>query len=152
MTDSFVMRGNFCFCTKERRLTTYTEAYCVVTEGISKGIFEEIPKEYENLDVIDNRDKVIIPGMIDLHAHAPQYAFRGLGMELELLQWLYEYTFPEEQRYEDLEYAEKAYRIFTEDLKKSATHQSRHIWDHSHRVHAAAHENVGRSRIVLLCG
>ena len=121
MTDSFVMRGNFCFCTKERRLMTYTDAYCVVTEGISQGIFEEIPKEYENLNVIDNGDKVIIPGMIDLHAHAPQYAFRGLGMELELLQWLYEYTFQEEQRYEDLEYAEKAYRIFTEDLKKSAT-------------------------------
>jgi len=64
---------------------------------------------------------MIIPGLVDLHTHAPQYAFRGMGMDLELLEWLYKYTFPEESRYESLEYAEKAYPLYVEDLRKSFT-------------------------------
>lgn len=51
---------------------------------------------------------------------APQYAVRGLGMDMELLEWLESFTFPEEARYADLLYAEKAYRLFAGDLKKSS--------------------------------
>ena len=42
-------------------------------------------------------------------------------MDLELLDWLNTVTFPEEARYADLNYAEKAYSIFTDDIKHSAT-------------------------------
>lgn len=42
-------------------------------------------------------------------------------MDLELLEWLNTHTFPEESRYEDLEYARKAYQIFADDLQKSAS-------------------------------
>ena len=59
--------------------------------------------------------------MTDLHVHAPQYSFRGLGMDLELLDWLNVNTFPEEAKYSNIEYAKKAYSIFVEDLKKEAT-------------------------------
>lgn len=59
--------------------------------------------------------------MNDLHLHAPQYAFHGMYMDLELLDWLNTVTFPEEARYADLNYAEKAYSIFTDDIKHSAT-------------------------------
>ena len=59
--------------------------------------------------------------MVDLHIHAPQYAFRGLGMDCELLDWLDRHAFPEETKYSDSDYAQKAYSIFATDLKKSAT-------------------------------
>lgn len=32
-------------------------------------------------------DRIIMPGFIDTHAHAPQYAFTGTGMHLPLLKW-----------------------------------------------------------------
>ena len=51
----------------------------------------------------------IIPGLTDLHLHAPQYTFRASGMDLELLDWLNTYTFPQEARYEDTEFAKEAY-------------------------------------------
>jgi guanine deaminase len=74
------------------------------------------------LDILkDYSDKLIIPGMVDLHVHAPQYAFRGMCMDLELMDWLNQYTFPEEEKYTNLDYAKKAYSIFTNALKKSAT-------------------------------
>lgn len=37
--------------------------------------------------------------MTDLHLHAPQYTYRGTGMDLELLDWLAQNAFPEEARY-----------------------------------------------------
>ena len=42
-------------------------------------------------------------------------------MDLELLEWLETNTFPEESKYQDLEYAEKSYRIFTDHIRRSAT-------------------------------
>ena len=59
--------------------------------------------------------------MTDLHVHAPQYPFRGIGLDLELLDWLNAYTFPEEAKYKNLEYAGKIYNSFTEKLKASPT-------------------------------
>lgn len=64
---------------------------------------------------------MIVPGFADLHVHAPQYSYRGLGMDMELLEWLETNTFPEESKFCDLEYAEKSYRIFVENMRKSAT-------------------------------
>ena len=59
--------------------------------------------------------------MTDLHVHAPQYTFRGIGMDEELLEWLSKYTFPEEAKYSDLSYARKAYGYFAEDLRRCFT-------------------------------
>lgn len=42
-------------------------------------------------------------------------------MDMELLDWLDCEAFPEEARYSDTEYAKRAYSIFAEELKKSAT-------------------------------
>lgn len=89
--------------------------------GLSGGVYSEIPSEYQDLPVIDYTGKVIIPGLVDLHIHASQYPYRGLGMDLELLEWLEQHAFPEEAKYKDVSYATKAYQIFTEDIKHSAT-------------------------------
>ena len=64
---------------------------------------------------------MIIPGLVDLHLHAPQYSFRGLGMDLELMDWLNQRTFPEETKYQNLDYANRAYSIFVKNMKNSAT-------------------------------
>ena len=42
-----------------------------------KGVFTDLPKEYASLPIYDYGDALIFPGMVDLHVHAPQYAFRG---------------------------------------------------------------------------
>lgn len=42
-------------------------------------------------------------------------------MDMELLEWLNTYTFPEESKYQDLEYAHRAYASFTEHLLRSTT-------------------------------
>jgi hypothetical protein len=38
-------------------------------------------------ELLDMPGRIIMPGFIDTHAHAPQYAFTGTGMDLPLLKW-----------------------------------------------------------------
>lgn len=121
MEKNFVLKGNISYSKDPAHLVTMEHGYVVCEEGRSAGVYKELPEKYAHLSVTDYGDKIIIPGMTDLHIHAPQYTLRGFGMDLELLEWLDTYTFPEEARYADLEYAKKAYEIFTQDLKKSVT-------------------------------
>jgi guanine deaminase len=61
-------------------------------------------------DAIDMRPHVLLPGLIDLHAHLPQLPNAGLGFGLDLLTWLERYIFPLEQRWEDPEVAARLTR------------------------------------------
>ena len=118
MNESFVLRGGIAFSESEKRITTYYRGYLVCVDGICKGAFTELPEQYRGLQLYDYGERLIIPGMTDLHVHAPQYTFRGIGMDEELLEWLTTYTFPEEAKYSDMEYAKKAYQYFTEDMRR----------------------------------
>jgi guanine deaminase len=52
----------------------------------------------------------IMPGFIDSHIHAPQYAFAGIGTNNPLLEWLTTYTFPFESRCQEIDWAKKVYQ------------------------------------------
>ncbi len=118
MTDSFILRGGIAFSDSKNNITTYYRGYLVCIDGICMGAFPSLPEEYKDLKLYDYGERLIIPGMTDLHVHAPQYTFRGIGMDEELLEWLSTYTFPEEAKYADMEYAKKAYSYFSEDLRR----------------------------------
>lgn len=118
---SFVIKGNVVFSKDIKNIETLEAGYVVCENGISKGAFSVLPDEYIGLPIYDYGNCLIVPGMTDLHLHAPQYTFRGIGMDLELLDWLSMHTFPEEARYIDIEYAKKAYGYFCHDLRRSFT-------------------------------
>jgi guanine deaminase len=50
-------------------------------------------------DTVDLRGWVLLPGMVDLHAHLPQLPNAGLGAGLDLLTWLQNYAFPRERAF-----------------------------------------------------
>lgn len=117
----FALKGQICYATGLHELQIVEGGYLLCEDGMSMGTCRELPEGWEEVSVQDYGDRIIIPGLVDLHLHAPQYAFRGMGMDLELLDWLNAITFPEEAKYGNLEYAESAYRIFVENLRKGAT-------------------------------
>ncbi|MFA9465490.1 MAG: amidohydrolase family protein [Velocimicrobium sp.] len=117
----FILKGSICYSKDRKTMEVMEDGYLVCVNGKSQGTYHALPEKYADLKIVDYTDKIIIPGLTDMHVHAPQYAFRGLGMDLELLDWLNTNTFPEESKYCDLEYAKRAYGIFVSDLKKSAT-------------------------------
>ena len=45
--------------------------------------------------------KLLIPGLINCHCHAPMVFLRGIGSDLKLQDWLYHYIFPTEAKWTD---------------------------------------------------
>lgn len=119
--ELFALKGMICYSKNQREMVFMEDSYVVCENGICAGVFSQLPEEYKDVPVEDLGNRLIIPGFTDLHLHAPQYAYRGTGMDLELLDWLNTITFPQEARYADLSYAKKAYSIFVDDLKHSFT-------------------------------
>ena len=119
--DLFALKGTICYSKNQKELVFAENSYAVCENGLCAGVFSQLPEEYKDIPVKDMGDRLIIPGFTDLHLHAPQYAYRGTGMDLELLDWLNTITFPQEAKYADLYYAKKAYSIFVDDLKHSFT-------------------------------
>ena len=63
----------------------------------------------------------VLPGMIDLHVHAPQWPQAGNALHMPLYDWLQEKTFPLEAKYADLDFAEKSYSSLVETLIANGT-------------------------------
>ena len=63
----------------------------------------------------------VLPGLIDLHIHAPQYPQLGKALDRSLEDWLTRYTFPLEARYADLGFARRAYEALLDDLAANGT-------------------------------
>jgi guanine deaminase len=51
--------------------------------------------------VVDLRPWVVLPGLVDLHAHLPQLPNAGVGAGLHLLAWLERYIFPLERAFDE---------------------------------------------------
>lgn len=118
---NFVLSGHIVHTPSKDAFSITENGYLVCENGRVAGVFAALPERYSALPVRRFEDCLIIPGLCDTHVHAPQYAFRGLGMDLELIEWLNAQAFPEELRYGDLAYAKAAYGQFAEALRTSAT-------------------------------
>lgn len=118
---SFVLKGHICHSLDRNEIAVFEDHYLICVDDICIGIFPELPESYRDLPFTDYGDRLIIPGMSDLHIHAPQFSFRGLGMDMELLEWLNVHTFPEESKYADMEYADLAYGQFVDHIRRSET-------------------------------
>ena len=92
--------------------------------GKIEGIYPVLPDHLRGADVIDYGDSLLIPAMNDLHLHAPQYRNMGMAMDLQLLDWLQQYTFPEEARFAAIDYAREVYTQLADDLVRHGTMRS----------------------------
>ncbi len=117
----FVIKGGICYSKNRKELVCIENGCLVCEDGLSAGVFRSLPEKYKGLPLYNFSNSIVIPGLTDLHIHAPQFANRGMALDLELLEWLEKYTFPEEAKFDDIGYAEKAYGMFAEELRKSAT-------------------------------
>jgi guanine deaminase len=66
-------------------------------------------------------DQYLLPGLVDLHIHAPQWPQLGKALELPLEEWLQAHTFPLEARYADSAYARSVYADLVTALLANGT-------------------------------
>ena len=73
---------------------------------------------YPALEVEHLSGRIIAPGFVDMHVHFPQTNVIGSPAD-GLLPWLENYTFPEEQRFADADYAAEAASFFVDELLRN---------------------------------
>ena len=117
MIKTYALKGNIIYSKNQNEINCFENSYLICQDGKSMGVFEKLDEKYKDIEVIDFGEKIICPGLVDLHIHAPQYNFRGMGMDLELLDWLNTYTFPSEAKFKDEDYAKRSYQRFVDYLK-----------------------------------
>lgn len=105
-------KGNIIFTENKDNFKILPNAFILEDQGKVKDIGEDLDKKY-TCELIDYTNHLLIPGFVDLHFHAVQYGNLGIGLDEELLEWLNHYTFEEEKKFSDLDYAEE---IFSEAL------------------------------------
>ncbi len=119
--NTLILKGNIIFSKNPDQFTEYPNGYLVVQDGKITDCFSSLPESFQKMPLIDYQNCLIIPGLVDLHLHAPQYPICGINMDLELIPWLNQYAFVEESKYIESAYFTKAYAKFVSDLQKSAT-------------------------------
>ena len=88
---------------------TMAEGQAPIIDGrvlISDGIITVIQSRDEKwekpgiqAEVIDAKEAIVMPGLVNAHTHAAMTLFRGLADDLPLKQWLFEKIFPAEAKF-----------------------------------------------------
>ncbi|ROR03023.1 amidohydrolase family protein [Desulfosoma caldarium] len=80
--------------------TVVDDGSIAVTLGriVALGPSEEMKRRFAPAHVLDARQGVVLPGLVNAHTHAAMTLFRGLADDLPLMDWLHHHIFPAESR------------------------------------------------------
>ncbi len=84
------------------------------------GPYEELQAEYGEVPTTVYAERLIMPGFIDTHIHYPQTEMIAAYGE-QLLEWLDQYVFPTEGKFDDKDYAKAVADIFLDQLLSNGT-------------------------------
>jgi guanine deaminase len=100
------------------------------------GPLSSLPEAYRQAQRDDHGECLVLAGFIDAHIHFPQYRMLAAPGK-DLLDWLHRFTFPEEARYGDPDYAKARAGIFLDMLLRHGT-TSALVFSSVHKVSADA--------------
>lgn len=115
--------GHILFTKTSESFEVLPHGYVVVDDrGVVAGVYSQHEWQARaEIEVVELGNRLLIPGMNDMHVHAPQLANMGIAMDMPLLPWLEQYTFPEESKFADIAYAKHMYKRFVKELVKHGT-------------------------------
>ena len=118
------LRGFVIDAPEPGRLRSWKNGAVVIEDGriVEVGSYQFLSKRPRPLPVHwrHNERSVILPGLIDIHTHLPQYPVvaRGRG---QLLDWLHQYIFPRERGFTGPVGAREASAFFSELARNGTT-------------------------------
>ena len=80
-----------------------------------------IAQQFTSGQTIDATGKVVMPGLINTHTHAPMVLYRGLADDLALMDWLQKYIFPAEAKTVSPEFVRAGTRLAALEMIQSGT-------------------------------
>jgi guanine deaminase len=134
-------------------LQAETDAGLVVVDGqiTARGPFAEVSSRHPTHEVVDLREGLVLPGLVDTHVHYPQVrAIGALGMPL--LQWLDECALPEEARLAAVDYAREVADEFVQGLVSAGTTTALVFGSHFAPAVDVLFEEVARTGLRVTAG
>ncbi|SBS30385.1 Guanine deaminase [Marinomonas aquimarina] len=107
----------------EQAFQYFEDGLLVVEDGHISALGDAqtlLPSLSPDIDVEHHSNALIIPGFIDTHIHYPQSDMIA-SYGVQLLDWLNTYTFPEERKFADKDYASQVAKRFLEELLRNGT-------------------------------
>ena len=80
-----------------------------------------IASRYKAAQTLDAAGSVVMPGLINTHTHAAMVLYRGLGDDLNLMDWLQKYIFPAEAKTVSPEFVRTGTRLALLEMIRSGT-------------------------------
>jgi guanine deaminase len=103
------------------RTDVYDPGYLVISGPEVERLSSDDPRaRMPSAQFLDLGKKIIVPGFVDTHVHLPQFGIMGIGKG-QLLEWLRNYTFPEEARFAETDYADEISHKFFDSLVANGT-------------------------------
>lgn len=117
-------RGHIISPVHEHELKDIRDGVLIVDDRgiiVFCGEWSEFEKKKSSLKQVHNYgDKVILPGLIDMHLHLPQVTVTGKSGE-HLMKWLERFVFPSEARCADPQYALRIANWFFDEMVRNGT-------------------------------
>lgn len=107
---------NYLFCVNENGMIEKTIS---PKDTDYKAVLDAYQSE-ENFHRL-KEGQYFLPGFVDLHVHAPQWAQAGTALDIPLYDWLNTYTFPIESKFSDLDFAKDVYEEVVSTLLANGT-------------------------------
>ena len=130
MNNKKIIKASLFHSPKYGKIEFLKQAIIFITDsGIISKIVKQEDENYQQIlnqyshesNFFDFEDKILFPGFIDLHIHAPQWPQAGLALDDELSYWLNNFTFPLESKYKDINYAREVYTDLVKTLLANGT-------------------------------
>ncbi|HEX7176165.1 MAG TPA: amidohydrolase [Pyrinomonadaceae bacterium] len=124
VVDMLVVGGTIV--TMDERKRVIEDGAVAVARGriVAVGARAEVERRYRLAprgERIDAAGRVVIPGLINGHTHAPMVLFRGLADDLELMDWLTKYIFPAEAKNVTEEFVRVGTRLALAEMIRGGT-------------------------------
>jgi len=101
----------------------FSDGLLIIEDGAVQSVCDAskaVPNLSKDIQIIEHKNSLIMPGFIDTHIHFPQIeVIAAYGNQL--LQWLEKYTFPIEKKFKDKSYARTIAEKFLNELLRAGT-------------------------------
>jgi 5-methylthioadenosine/S-adenosylhomocysteine deaminase len=76
---------------------------------------------FAEAQVIDLPGRVLMPGLVNSHTHAPMSLLRGNADDMPLMEWLGEHIWPAEAKWVDADFCADGFRLAAAEMIRSGT-------------------------------
>ena len=119
--DLMIQNGQILTMNSSRDIKVSESIVIHAGKIIDIGFTDLIKATYTAQTVIDAKDHIILPGLINTHTHAPLVYMRGVIDDVNLETWLHKYIFPLEGKFVTPDFVKASTRLALSEMLLSGT-------------------------------